>query len=126
MGAPTFLLSWQNAAVAEAGAMADVRVDDEVAGRPLRLPEPEVHDVLTDDGTSVRLTRYHAGDKGPVLVVPGFGTSTLSFTIGTVEENFPEYLAERGYDIWLFDYRASPALASAGTPFTIDEIALRD
>lgn len=106
--------------------MARGRVDDGVAGRPLRLPVPEVHAVLTDDGTSVRLTRYRAGDKGPVLVVPGFGTSTLSFTIGTVDENFPEYLAARGYDIWLFDYRASPALPSAGTSFTIDDIALRD
>ena len=37
-----------------------------------------------------------------------------------------EFLCARQFDVWLFDYRASPLLASAGTDFTIDDIAEQD
>ena len=94
--------------------------------RPLRLPEPEVHAFEAADGVALRLTRYCGGEKGPVVCAPGFGTSTVAFSIDTVETNFPEFLFERGYDVWLFDYRASPALPSAQTQFTVDEIATAD
>lgn len=97
-----------------------------VPHRPLRLEGGEVFDVTTSDGRDVRLTHHQAGEKGPVVLAPGYGTSTLAWTIDTVETNFPEYLAERGYDIWLFDYRASPALDAASTDYTIDDIATRD
>src|SRR5262249_10026341 len=73
-----------------------------------------------------RLTRYKGGDKGPVMLAPGFGTSTLAFTIDTVDTNLPEALFAAGYDVWLFDYRASPELAASRTQFTLDEIAKQD
>ncbi len=44
----------------------------------------------------------------------------------TVETNFPEYLYANGYDIWLFDYRASPALAASRTQFSLDDVATKD
>ena len=94
--------------------------------RPLRLPAPEVHYVETEDHVQVRLTRYQGGKKGPVLVAPGYGTSTLAYTIDTVDTNLPEYLCAQGYDVWLFDYRASPELPSSKTQFTLDDVATKD
>jgi len=94
--------------------------------RPLKMSAPEVYDVVTSDGVAVRLTRYNGGKQGPVLLAPGFGTSTLAFTIDTVDTNLPEFLFADGYDVWLFDYRASPALPSSRTQFTLDDIATKD
>jgi cholesterol oxidase len=82
-------------------------------------------DRLGDDAF-VRLTRYRAGDKGPLVMATGFGMSSHSFLASTIEQNLTEFLAERGYDIWLFDYRAGIDLPSARTEFTIDDIAQID
>ncbi len=97
-----------------------------VPNRQLRLPAEQLFDVRTTDGRDIRLTRHCAGSKGPVVLAPGYGTSSLAWTIDTVETNFPEYLAEHGYDVWLLDYRASPMLPAASTDYTIDDIATRD
>ena len=94
--------------------------------RPLRTPPPDVHFFETSDGVDLRLTRFKGGSKGPVVLAPGFGTSTLAFSIDTVDTNLPEALCEAGYDVWLFDYRASPDLPSASTQFTLDDVARRD
>ena len=94
--------------------------------RPLKMSAPEVHFFETDDKTTLRLTRYRGGKKGPVIMAPGFGTPTLAYTIDTVDTNLPEALFASGYDVWLFDYRASPDLKSARTQFTLDDIAKRD
>ncbi|HKB13455.1 MAG TPA: hypothetical protein VKD69_22470 [Vicinamibacterales bacterium] len=94
--------------------------------RPLKMSAPDVHVFDTADGVELRLTRYKGGDKGPVMLAPGFGTSTLAFTIDTVDTNLPEALFAAGYDVWLFDYRASPELAASRTQFTLDEIAKQD
>jgi predicted alpha/beta hydrolase len=83
-------------------------------------------DASASDGVRPRLTRYRGGAKGPVILSPGFGTSRLAFLIDTVETNLPEYLYAHGYDVWLLDYRASPDLPSAGTQFTVDDIATKD
>lgn len=96
------------------------------AVRPLKTTPPEVHYVWTEDKVRLRLTRFHGGKKGPVLLTPGFGTSGRAFTIDTVETNFPEYLFARGYDVWVFEYRASPALPSGATQFTLDDVAHYD
>jgi cholesterol oxidase len=74
----------------------------------------------------LRLTRYRAGDKGPLMLATGFGMSSRSFLVSTVDQNLTEFLAEQGYDIWLFDYRAGIDLPSARTEFTIDDIARTD
>lgn len=94
--------------------------------RPLRTNEPEVHSYRTSDGVELRLTRFKGGTKGPVIVAPGYGTSSLAFSIDTVDTNFPEFMYAHGYDVWLLDYRASPALPSSSTQFTIDDIATKD
>lgn len=94
--------------------------------RPLRLGPAEVHPFTTGDGVSLRLTRFKGGAKGPVILAPGFGTSGLAYTIDTVDTNLPEFLYARGYDVWVLDYRASPALPASDTQFTVDEIATQD
>jgi len=90
------------------------------------LPQAEVHPVPTSDGTEVRLTRYRMGDKGPLVLAPGYGNAARAFAVDTIRKNWVQYLGEHGYDVWLLDYRASPDLPSSWTQFTVDDIALRD
>jgi len=79
------------------------------------------------DDAWLRLTRFHGGGRGPVLVAPGFAMSARSFALQTNDSpNFAEFLYENEYDVWLFDYRASIDLPSAKTNFTLDNIAQRD
>ena len=94
--------------------------------RPLKMSAPDVHFFTTSDDVELRLTRYNGGAKGPVMLAPGFGTSTLAYAIDTVDTNLPEALFAAGYDVWLFDYRASPDLPSSRTQFTLDEVAKQD
>jgi cholesterol oxidase len=82
--------------------------------------------IITSDGVMIHLTRYIGGFKGPVLLVPGFTTVASSFDTMTVETSLVQYLCGAGYDIWLLDYRASPAFPPAWRAFTIDDIARRD
>ena len=91
--------------------------------RPLKAPPPSVHPIALADGFSIRLTRYRGGAKGPVILAPGFSVKASSFAIDTVEQNLVEYLTAHGYDVWLFDYRASPDSGSPVRAFTIDDIA---
>jgi pimeloyl-ACP methyl ester carboxylesterase len=98
----------------------------ESATAAVDMPPAEVHAVPTSDGTDVRLTRYKFGTKGPVVLAPGYGNAARAFAIDTVPKNWVQYLGEHGYDVWLFDYRASPDLPSSFTQFTVDDIALRD
>jgi cholesterol oxidase len=75
----------------------------------------------------LRLTRFRGGDKGPVLVAPGFAMGARSFALETpYGPNFTEYLVSEGFDVWLFDYRASIDLPSARTNFTLDDVAQQD
>ena len=82
--------------------------------------------VATSDGTEVGLTHHATGRKGPVVLAPGYGNAARAFALDTVPKSFADYLAENGYDVWLFDYRASPDLPSSETQFTVDDIAMRD
>ena len=94
--------------------------------RQLNVESPEIYTVTTQDQQNLRLTRYRGGDKGPVVLLHGLGVSSLIFAIDTIETNLLEYLYAHGYDVWLFDYRASINLPSANSLFSADEIALYD
>ena len=84
------------------------------------------------DGTSVgpdawlKLTRYQGGTRGPLLLAAGFAMEAHSFATPTISTTLAEFAVERGYDVWLFDYRASNALPTATSAFTIDEVAMAD
>lgn len=94
--------------------------------RPLRAPAPAVHGFATADGTKLRLSRYHAGPKGPVVLVHGLGVSSEIFSTDTIDTNLVEYLCAHGYDVWNLDFRASILLSSANTQFDGDLIAQQD
>ncbi len=97
--------------------------------RDLQAPALERFIVPTGDGVKIGLTRYRGGSKGPVMLAPGFSVKASSFATETVEENLVETLCAKGYDVWLFDYRASADSGNCPeTPpeFTIDDIVEQD
>jgi hypothetical protein len=51
----------------------------------MALPAAENCTTTTPDGVQLRLARYRAGDKGPVIVVHGAG---VLFLLPTVDEHF--------------------------------------
>ena len=95
-------------------------------GGPVALPQPEIHPVTTSDGTADPAHPLRHGQKGPVVLAPGYGNAARAFALDTVPKNYTQYLGEHGYDVWLLDYRASPDLPSSFTQFTVDDIAMRD
>lgn len=94
--------------------------------RPLRVSTQEIHWVRTADGVHIRLARYQGGSKGPVILVHGLGVSSKIFSTDTIDTNLLEFLFERGYDVWLLDFRASVDLPAANNQFSADEIAKYD
>ena len=94
--------------------------------RPLRVGAPELHPFRTSDGVDLLLTRYRGGDKGPVLLVHGAGVSSGIFSTDLIETNLLEYLHAHGYDVWLFDFRVSIALAAAESQSNGDQVAAID
>lgn len=91
--------------------------------RPLRAPTPELHPFQSLDNVPLLLTRYHGGNKGPVLLVHGLGVSSRIFTADTIETNLVEYLVAHGYDAWLLDFRVSVDLAASSMESTADDVA---
>ncbi len=77
------------------------------------------------DDAFLRLTRYRAGDKGPLIMATGFGMSSHSFLASTIEQNLTEFLADQGYDIWLFDYRAGHRPAVGRGPSSLSTTSRR-
>jgi cholesterol oxidase len=101
--------------------------------RPLRLPMPEHHWHDGESWSKARtaapilcLTRYQGGLKGPIVLAHGFCMSARQYTLPYTEQNFTEYLVQHGYDVWLFDYRASIDLPGARSTMTLDDIAQED
>jgi cholesterol oxidase len=94
--------------------------------RQLAVGVPEVYDLLTEDKVSLRLTRYRGGHKGPVILVHGLGVSSAIFSTDLIPVNLLEYLYAHGYDVWLFDFRASIALDCSRQPSDGDQVARFD
>ncbi len=94
--------------------------------RALRTSAPTIHAFTTEDGKTLRLTRYRGGGKGPVMLSHGLGVSTKIFSIDTIDTNLVEFLYAAGYDCWLLDYRASTDLAYCREQWTADDVARFD
>ena len=84
---------------------------------------------IKDDGEAVAPFHGHPvrGRRnqrtlGPVMLAPGFGMSTFAFHAAG-DDSFAEYLHREGYDVWLFDYRASDKLDASLEQFDIDVLA---
>ena len=93
--------------------------------RELRTPEPTTEQLATDDGAQIRLTRY-PGERGPVLLAHGLGSSSGIFTVDTIDTNLVEYLTSYGFDVWTLDWRGSFELGGALGDWTLDDVATRD
>ncbi|MBI1416216.1 MAG: hypothetical protein GC146_03250 [Limimaricola sp.] len=81
-------------------------------------------------GATMQLTRFEGGKKGPVIVANGLGFRGLGFALINPTSKAPSFvqsLLKEGYDVWVFDHRASPQ--NVGTngkvniDYTIDQIA---
>ncbi|OHX13991.1 choline dehydrogenase [Chromobacterium sphagni] len=94
--------------------------------RPLNVGAPEVLFFPTDDGVNLRLTRYQGGDKGPVMLVHGLGVGSNIFSTDTISTNLLEYLYQRGYDVWLLDFRVSILLEASRGQWDGDQVARYD
>ncbi len=94
--------------------------------RPLRAPAPQAYFFPALDGVQLRLLRYQGGSKGPVMLSHGVGVSSLIFRMDTLPVSLVEFLAARGFDVWLLDYRASIELPSSALPSTADDVARLD
>ncbi len=117
------------------GLLADLknfpRTEDEarIKANPRKpnVPEPVVFDIDLGDGFKNKLTRYKGGELGPVILAPGFPVTGSSFAINTVDKNLVEFLAtDHGYDVFCYDYRASPESGSTKFDYTIDSIVKED
>jgi len=64
--------------------------------------------------------------RTPLLMLPGFAQSTLALTCERLEEDLTRHMLEQGFDVWLFDYRTSTALASSRDQCSLDDIARYD
>ncbi|MCA8927625.1 MAG: alpha/beta fold hydrolase [Alphaproteobacteria bacterium] len=99
-------------------------------GAPLRYRDDvrsECYRFFSAPNVELQLIRYNGGDRGPVILAPGFANVAQCFAIETVDKNLVDCLCAAKYDVWLFDYRGSPALGEVSLkPFDIDDIALED
>ncbi len=116
-------------------------VDAGPGARELELGEPKVfwcgahnrwHEGIETDRDEwpqvgedawLRLINYKGGDKGPVIMAPGFGMSATSYLANQTKQNLTEFLYANEYDVWLFDYRAGIELPSAKRDFDFDDVA---
>lgn len=82
----------------------------------------------------LRLTHYQQAERSekwaPVILAHAFAMSADSFATNIPGSVLPvslaQYLYHCGYDVWLFDYRASIALPSSRTQFSLDDVASMD
>jgi cholesterol oxidase len=64
-----------------------------------------------------------AGERGAVILAPGFGMSADAFLL---DNSLTHHLCREGYRVWLLDYRASDHLMASLEQFTIDDLAVGD
>ena len=67
--------------------------------------------------------RPSAATRGPVLLVHGAGVRANIFR-APVQTTIVDYLLDRGYDVWLENWRASIDLKP--NPWTLDQAAVYD
>jgi lysosomal acid lipase/cholesteryl ester hydrolase len=67
--------------------------------------EVEMHEFITDDGVTLRVKRYANPEGTPVVFFHGFNGNGFEFDIPRRGYNMAEYLARRGYDVWITHFR---------------------
>ncbi|KAF6201974.1 hypothetical protein GE061_004370 [Apolygus lucorum] len=75
--------------------------------------QSEMHQLITDDGYVIRMTRIHGMDnvvqqpKLPILLMHGLLSSSDHWLVGGRGKDLPLLLAELGHDVWLGDWRGN-------------------
>lgn len=105
------------------------RFDPHFTDKPIRelnTVPPTTHFFTTSDNVTLRLKRFNAGTKGPVILSHCVGVSGLMFALDTIEVNLVEYLCNNDYDVWLLDHRLSIELPSSHLLSPLDDVANKD
>jgi pimeloyl-ACP methyl ester carboxylesterase len=67
--------------------------------------ETRVETFHTEDGVPLKLKRYVNEGGQPILMAHGFTGNGLEFDLPHRKHNLAQYLAERGYDVWISSFR---------------------
>jgi predicted alpha/beta hydrolase len=94
--------------------------------RKLACPPLERIDFPAGDGRGLFMHHTSGGTRGPVIISPGTAMTALTYCIDSVPRNLVEFMVEKGFDVWLFDWRTSPLLAAHEQPYTMDDVARFD
>jgi len=87
---------------------------------PDRLSVPSLR------GGHIRLTHFPGDGRRPVILAQGLSADAITYALPTLPAPLAFVLQDRGYDVWLMDYRTSPACFQTGRRFTITDIAEGD
>lgn len=91
---------------------------------------PTVNYPATVQGAKMQLTRFKGGTKGPLIIANGIGFRGMAFALDTTKQSFVQKLLGEGYDVWVFDHRASPANKTddgeVNKEYTVDDLAKVD
>ncbi len=67
----------------------------------------ELFEVETDDGLTLRGKRYANTGATPLMLLAGFSGNGFNYDIAFERSNFALYLARRGYDVWVCNFRGT-------------------
>jgi len=96
------------------------------ARRELSCGPLERFEFKSGDDKTLLLHHAKGGSGGPIVLSPGTAMTALSYCVDTVPQNLVEFLFEKGFDVWLFDWRTSPLLSTHRSPYTFDDVARYD
>ena len=95
--------------------------------------QDETHIVRTSDRRRIALHRYCSRTertrRNPVILVPGFGVNRRTFD-AFEGVSLAAYLAERGFDVWILEFRdhgmSAAGCGASALDFTFDDFLYRD
>ena len=67
----------------------------------------ELFEAVTDDGLTLRGKRYANEGAVPLILLAGIYGNGFNFDIAFERSNFALYLARRGYDVWVCNFRGT-------------------
>lgn len=121
-------------AVSSLGAFATWRLLKEPVPREdlafLEAADSRVESFQADDGVTLRLKRYANEGAQPILMAHGFTGNGLEFDLPHPRHNLARFLYERGYDVWISNFRGCGmepyACGAGGWEHSVDHLATLD
>ncbi|XOV89887.1 MAG: alkaline phosphatase D family protein [Pseudomonadota bacterium] len=98
---------------------------------PTRLPGVDAFEQypLRDENNQILptlLTRYRRRHGDPVVFFHGYSASGTTFAHEALEPSIAAYLWHAGFDVWVVDFRTSPGLPTAVSPWRFEDVAEQD